>query len=175
MVIRNSFPGFAFALLVAGSIWSEPVSKAAASPAAVQTPDAPLTPAEIAAKRLHRSASPPLEHLAFSARQGFSLTMNSSEQVRAEIRNGAGRSLARATYTLEAGDWKLHPRNLPPGVYTVMLWTGEQLRAMRMKIEDPDRGTGSPEWILEKVPADSSQVPETHGRLAPAPGSVCPI
>jgi len=87
--------------------------------------------------------------------------------VTAEIRNGAGRVLARATYMLEAGDWKLHPKNLAPGLYTVLLKTGAHLRAMRMKIEDTERGPGSPEWVLEKVvetaPTDSAAARNLHG------------
>jgi hypothetical protein len=101
----------------------------------------------------------PLKRLIFSARQGFSLRMVSSQDVTAEIRNGAGRTLAHGSYTLEAGDWTLRPRNLAPGLYTVLLRTGPQLRSLRMKIEDSERGEGSPEWILEKA-ADSSAVRE---------------
>lgn len=101
----------------------------------------------------------PLKRLIFSARQGFSLRMVSSQDVTAEIRNGAGRTLAHGSYTLEAGDWTLRPRNLAPGLYTVLLRTGPQLRSLRMKIEDSERGQGSPQWILEKA-ADSSAVKE---------------
>ncbi len=98
-----------------------------------------------------------LKHLSFSARDGFSLRMISNQDVTAEIRNGAGRTLARTVYTLQAGDWTLRPRNLAPGLYTVLLRTGPQLRALRMKIEDSERGKGQPEWVLEKAAADSSQ------------------
>jgi hypothetical protein len=109
----------------------------------------------------------PLKRLIFSAKEGFSLRMISSQEVTAEIRNGAGRTLARSAYSLEAGDWTLRPRNLPPGLYTVLLRTGPQLRSMRMKIEDSERGKGSPEWVLEKAveKADDS----THAVDASAP------
>jgi len=79
----------------------------------------------------------------------------SNEEVTAEIRNGAGRILAHANFSLAAGDWKLHPKNLAPGLYTVLLRTGANLRSMRMKIEDVERGGGLPEWVLEKAPQDS--------------------
>jgi hypothetical protein len=146
---------------------------AAAAPpagtAAVAQP-ASVVPGEIAGKRVRKPA--PLQRLIFSARQGFSLRMVSNEQVTAEIRNGAGRTLARASYSLEAGDWKLHPKNLAPGLYTVLLKTGAQLRAMRMKIDDTERGPGSPEWVLERAPADSSAAPAAPDRGADsAPGA----
>jgi hypothetical protein len=99
----------------------------------------------------------PLKRLTFSAKDGFSLRMVSNQDVTAEIRNGAGRTLARGAYTLEAGDWTLRPRNLPPGLYTVLLRTGPQLRSMRLKIDDSERGKGAPEWLLEKV-SDSTRV-----------------
>jgi hypothetical protein len=123
--------------------------------AAFKDPAAPAAPDGRTAKvdpkkRFQRPA--PLKRLVFSARDGFSLRMVSNQDVTAEIRNGAGRTLARGAYTLEAGDWSLRPRNLPPGLYTVLLRTGPQLRALRMKIEDSERGKGSPEWVLVKTP-----------------------
>jgi|GEM_PF-3098201 len=103
----------------------------------------------------------PLKKLIFSARDGFSLRMVSSQDVTAEIRNGAGRTLARGDYTLEPGDWILRPRNMAPGLYTVHLRNGSQLRAVKMKIEDPVRGGGLPEWVLERAAPgfDSLQAP----------------
>jgi hypothetical protein len=121
-------------------------------------------------KRFHRPA--PLKRLIFSAREGFSLRMVSSQEVTAEIRNGAGRTLARGAYTLEAGDWTLRPRNLAPGLYTVLLRTGAQLRALRMKIEDSERGGGLPEWVLEKAPESSGVLdgsPQQGASVFPAP------
>lgn len=103
----------------------------------------------------------PLKKLIFSARDGFAMRMVSSQDVTAEIRNGAGRTLARGHYTLEPGDWVLRPRNLAPGLYTVHLTNGRQLRAVKMKIEDPVRGQGAPEWVLERAAPgfDSLQAP----------------
>lgn len=121
-------------------------------------------------KRFHRPA--PLKRLIFSARDGFSLRMVSSQEVTAEIRNGAGRTLARGAYTLEAGDWTLRPRNLAPGLYTVLLRTGPQLRALRMKIGNGERGGGLPEWVLEKAPAASGPLdapPQRDAIVFPAP------
>jgi hypothetical protein len=131
-----------------------------------------VTPGEIATKRLRKPA--PLQRLVFSARRGFSLRMISNEEVTAELRNGAGRTLARANYILEAGDWKLHPRNLQPGVYTVLLRTGAQLRSMRLKIDDVDRGHGKPEWVLEKAPADSAEIVEPQSGLDLVLDPACP-
>jgi hypothetical protein len=76
--------------------------------------------------------------------------MVSDQEVTAEIRNGAGRTLAHSSYTLQAGDWTLKPRNLAPGLYTVLLRTGPNLRSLRMKIVDAERGEGRPEWVLRK-------------------------
>lgn len=103
----------------------------------------------------------PLKKLIFSARDGFAMRMVSSQEVTAEIRNGAGRTLARGDYTLEPGDWILRPRNMAPGLYTVHLRNGRQLRAVKMKIEDPVRGAGLPEWVLERAAPgfDSLQAP----------------
>jgi hypothetical protein len=131
----------------------------------------PSRPVDFAKERVKRPA--PLKRLTYSAREGFSLRMVSNQDVTAEIRNGAGRTLARTACTLEAGDWTLRPRNLPPGLYTVLLRTGPQLRSMRMKIEDSERGKGSPEWVLEKA-ADSTQTPDPTlqrgAALVPVPG-----
>jgi hypothetical protein len=136
-------------------------SGASAAPAAAAGTAAsggdPSRPVDYAKERVKRPA--PLKRLIFSAREGFSLRMVSNQDVTAEIRNGAGRTLARTACTLEAGDWTLRPRNLPPGLYTVLLRTGPQLRSMRMKIEDSERGRGSPEWVLEKA-VDSTQSPD---------------
>jgi hypothetical protein len=136
---------------------------AQASPAASRSAAAPVPasakPVDPAKRRFQRPA--PLKRLVFSAREGFSLKMVSNQDVTAEIRNGAGRTLARAAYTLQAGDWTLRPRNLAPGLYTVLLRTGSQLRSMRMKIEGSERGEGSPEWVLEKAR-------DTHNAIDPA-------
>lgn len=135
-----------------------PSNSPAAPGEAVAALPSPLDPK----KRFRRPA--PLKRLTFSARQGFSLRMVSSQEVTAEIRNGAGRTLARGDYSLEAGDWTLRPRNLPPGLYTVMLRTGPQLRALRMKIEDSERGDGLPEWVLEKsLEKPLENAPESSG------------
>ncbi|MDB5047314.1 MAG: hypothetical protein JWO30_385 [Fibrobacteres bacterium] len=125
---------------------------ASAIPAAAASPKS----AEEVKSRFKRPPAP-LKRLTFSAKEGFALRMVSNQDVTAEIRNGAGRTLARTAYKLEAGDWTLRPRNLAPGLYTVLLRTGAQLRSMRMKIEDSERGKGSPEWVLEKV-SDSTRV-----------------
>lgn len=139
----------------AASIAKPPITVSAAAPGeAVAALPSPVDPK----KRFHRPA--PLKRLIFSARQGFSLRMVSSQEVTAEIRNGAGRILARGAYTLDAGDWTLRPRNLAPGLYTVLLRTGPQLRALRMKIEDSERGEGLPEWVLEK---SLEKAPESSG------------
>jgi hypothetical protein len=136
--------------LIASILYAEP-----AVPVVNPAPEAKTTAPVDPKKRFMRPA--PLKRLIFSARQGFSLRMISSQDVTAEIRNGAGRTLAHGSYTLEAGDWTLRPRNLAPGLYTVLLRTGPQLRSLRMKIEDSERGKGSPEWVLEKA-VDSSAV-----------------
>lgn len=163
MIKPNGIPLSAFflycALASAGTVEPVPGSPAAAGgPAAAAIPAKPpgaSAPANLVKARFKVPA--PLKRLTFSAREGFSLRMVSNQDVTAEIRNGAGRTLARNAYTLEAGDWTLRPRNLPPGLYTVLLRTGAQLRSMRMKIEDSERGKGSPEWVLEKV-VDSTHV-----------------
>lgn len=112
--------------------------------------------AALRAKRKPSRPPGPLKSLTFSAREGFSLRMVSDQDVTAEIRNGAGRTLARTAYTLQAGDWTLKPRNLAPGLYTVLLRTGPNLRSLRMKIVDAERGEGQPEWVLEKAAESSS-------------------
>lgn len=123
--------------------------------------------------RRHIKPPAPLKRLSFSAKDGFSLRMVSDQEVTAEIRNGAGRTLARTAYTLQAGDWTLKPRNLAPGLYTVLLRTGPNLRSLRMKIEDAERGKGQPEWVLEKAEKDSTRVPDPAAPrgafLIPAP------
>lgn len=142
----------------------------AASPAASRPAAAPekasAKPVDPARQRFQRPA--PLKRLVFSAREGFSLRMISNQDVTAEIRNGAGRTLARAAYTLQAGDWTLRPRNLAPGLYTVLLRTGSQLRSMRMKIEGSERGEGSPEWVLEKAKDSAKTVDPSVQRGASA-------
>jgi hypothetical protein len=112
----------------------------------------------------------PLKRLTYSAREGFALRMVSNQDVTAEIRNGAGRTLAYTARNLEAGDWTLRPRNLAPGLYTVLLRTGSNLRVLRLEIGDAERGQGGPEWLLEKA-ADSTLTPGVlprGARLAPA-------
>ncbi len=140
------------------SVRGNDAPSASAVPAANRAPAMKASPAPADPKQRFKPPAP-LKRLIFSARQGFSLRMISSQEVTAEIRNGAGRTLARGAYTLEAGDWTLRPRNLAPGLYTVLLRTGPQLRALRMKIDDAERGKGSPEWVLEKA-VDSSAVNE---------------
>lgn len=103
-------------------------------------------------------APAPLKRLTYSAREGFALRMVSNQDVTAEIRNGAGRTLAYTARNLEPGDWTLRPRNLAPGLYTVLLRTGPNLRVLRLEISDAERGQGGPEWLLEKA-ADSTLAP----------------
>ncbi len=115
----------------------------------------------------------PLKRLTYSAREGFALRMVSNQDVTAEIRNGAGRTLAYTARTLEAGDWTLRPRNLAPGLYTVLLRTGPNLRVLRLEIQDAERGQGGPEWQLEKA-ADSTLTPGVlprGARMPPADGA----
>ncbi|MEO7424262.1 MAG: hypothetical protein ABI036_03685 [Fibrobacteria bacterium] len=127
------------------------------------SPDAPPA-GKLVKARFQRPA--PLKRLTFSAKDGFSLRMVSNQDVTAEIRNGAGRTLARNAYKLEAGDWTLRPRNLPAGLYTVLLRTGPQLRSMRIRIEDSERGRGAPEWLLEKAPDSTRTVDPSAQRGA---------
>lgn len=98
----------------------------------------------------------PLQRLVYSHRHGFALRMARAEEVTAEIRNGAGRTLLHGSYTLKAGDWSLKPRNLEPGLYTVMLWTGTRLRALRLEIPAADKSRGKPEWLLAEMSAEQS-------------------
>jgi hypothetical protein len=135
-----------------------PAASAPAAPmAATEVPTRPLS-IPPRALRLKNPPPAPLRHLTYSAREGFALRMVSNQEVTAEIRNGAGRTLAYTERNLEAGDWTLRPRNLAPGLYTVLLRTGPNLRALRLKIEDVERGQGRPEWVVEKAP-DSTRAP----------------
>jgi hypothetical protein len=117
------------------------------------------------ALRLKNRPPAPLKHLSFSTTGGFALRMSGDQEITAEIRNGAGRTLAYTSRTLDPGEWTLRPRNLAPGLYTVLLRTGPNLRALRMKIEDAERGQGKPEWVLERVP-DSTGAPTALPRGA---------
>lgn len=116
------------------------------------------------AERLKSRPPAPLKRLTYSAREGFALRMVSGQEITAEIRNGAGRTVAFTARTLEAGDWTLRPRNLAPGLYTVLLRTGPNLRALRLKIEDAERGQGGPEWVLERA-SDSTKAPEAPPQI----------
>ncbi|HLP40044.1 MAG TPA: hypothetical protein VK465_00935 [Fibrobacteria bacterium] len=93
----------------------------------------------------------PLQRLVFSRLHGFSLRLTRPEEVTAEIRNGAGRALVHGTFSLAAGDWSLRPKNLEPGLYTVTLWTGSRLRALRLSIPNSDKARGNPEWVLTEL------------------------
>jgi hypothetical protein len=145
-----------------------PGPKPGAALAVVPAPSAVHAPAQESAPqrlsippRVARLKNPPpaaLKHLTYSSREGFALRMVSNQEVTAEIRNGAGRTLAFTARTLEAGDWTLRPRNLAPGFYTVLLRTGPNLRALRLKIDDVERGQGRPEWVVEKA-SDSTRAP----------------
>ncbi|MDQ3001334.1 MAG: hypothetical protein M3Y08_08745 [Fibrobacterota bacterium] len=143
--------------ILGAAVWADSPKIVSVIPAEAAPAASPASakPGDAARQRFKRPGSlkrpTPLKRLVFSAKEGFSLRMVSNQDVTAEIRNGAGRTLARTSYTLEAGDWTLRPRNLPPGLYTVLLRTGPQLRSMRMKIEGSERGDGSPEWVLEKA------------------------
>ena len=159
MMTPTWIPLSAFLLvsLLAAAAWADSPTMVSATPAGAAPAASPTSvkAGDPARQRFKRPGSPkrpaPLKRLVFSATDGFSLRMVSNQDVTAEIRNGAGRTLARTSYALEAGDWTLRPRNLPPGLYTVLLRTGPQLRSMRMKIEGSERGDGSPEWVLEKA------------------------
>jgi hypothetical protein len=169
--------GVAFAMLFALSARAAGPEKAPAQ-AAARKPPAPKAAARDSqagsaprAPRAIGKPPAPLKRLHYSARDGFALRMISEQEVSAEIRNGAGRTLAFTTRTLQAGDWTLRPRNLAPGLYTVLLRTGPNLRALRLKIEDAERPGGMPEWVVEKS-ADSSRSPAVlprGARLSPAP------
>jgi hypothetical protein len=98
----------------------------------------------------------PLQRLVYSPKVGFALRLTKDEQIIAEIRNGAGRSLMRGKYDLKAGDWSLRPRNLEPGLYTVMLWTGSRLRALRVNLPEYGKDRGTPDWTLRELTEDES-------------------
>lgn len=93
----------------------------------------------------------PLQRLVYSSRVGFALRMAQDEDVIAEIRNGAGRTVVHGGYSLKAGDWSLKPMNLEPGLYTVMLWTGSRLRALRLTIPAAGKQRGKPAWTLARM------------------------
>lgn len=152
-----------------GPVASAPVSSSHPGPTAAQRLLIP--PRAYRLKGAHPPA--PLKRLTYSAREGFALRMVSNQDVTAEIRNGAGRTLAYTARTLEAGDWTLRPRNLAPGLYTVLLRTGPNLRVLRLEIQDSERGQGGPEWQLEKA-ADSTLTPGVlprGARMPPADGA----
>lgn len=141
-------PGAALAAVPANGSASDPAKEPA--PQRLSIPPRAL--------RLKNPPPGPLKHLTYSSKEGFALRMVSNQEVTAEIRNGAGRTLAFTARTLEAGDWTLRPRNLAPGLYTVLLRTGPNLRALRLKIDDVERGQGGPEWVVEKA-SDSTRAP----------------
>src|SRR5690606_17609535 len=85
----------------------------------------------------------------------------------AEIRNGAGRTVLRGEFPMRAGDWSLTPRNMEPGLYTVKLWTGKRLRALRLEIPSAGKERGNPDWLLARLTAE-----EAAAALAPPPGLV---
>lgn len=159
-----------FALLAAvsaGASDGAPVAKAAppgsmraAAPEAPRPADTPSAAVPPRAQRLKSRPPAPLKRLTYNAKDGFMLRMIAQQEMTAEIRNGAGRTLAFTSRTLEAGDWTLRPRNLAPGLYTVLLRTGPNLRALRMKIENTERGEGRPEWVLERA-GDSARPPQS--------------
>ncbi len=171
---RPAFPiacflfAMAMPLAVAGA--DEKASQANPNPATMAP--ATVVPASLPAKgpatprltippramRLKNPPPAPLKHLTYSSREGFALRMVGNQEVTAEIRNGAGRTLAFTSRNLEAGDWTFRPRNLAPGFYTVLLRTGPNLRALHLKIDDAERGQGVPEWVVEKA-SDSTRSP----------------
>ncbi len=97
-----------------------------------------------------------LRRLVYSHRHGFALRLSKDEAVAAEINNGAGRAMLHGQYSLKAGDWSLKPRNLEPGLYTVKLWTGKNLRALRLEIPAADTGRGNPEWMVAALTPEQS-------------------
>lgn len=99
-----------------------------------------------------------LQRLVYSPALGFALRLSKDEQVIAEIRNGAGRTMIRGKFDLKAGDWSLKPRNLEPGLYTVMLWTGSRLRALRVTLPETDKNRGTPDWNLRPLGQEESLV-----------------
>jgi hypothetical protein len=98
----------------------------------------------------------PLRRLVYSADHGFALRLTQDEDITAEIRNGAGRTLVHGTWEVKAGDWSLKPRNLEPGLYTVMLWTGTRLRALRLTIPETGKDRGKPAWVLSELSPEQS-------------------
>jgi hypothetical protein len=95
----------------------------------------------------------PLVRLNFSSDSGFAISLRHEEDVVAEVINGAGRTIARAGYALDAGDWVLRPHALPVGLYTVKLWTGSRLRALRMNIHNQVKPKPGDKlgWTLERM------------------------
>lgn len=100
----------------------------------------------------------PLQRLVYSPEHGFSIRLTQDEDVAAEIQNGAGRTLVHGEYELKAGDWSLKPRNLEPGLYTIKLWTGTRLRALRVTIPESDKNRGTPDWNVRQLSDEESAV-----------------
>jgi hypothetical protein len=100
----------------------------------------------------------PLQRLVYTARHGFALRLSRDEQVVAEILNGAGRTVLRGEFPMAAGDWSLKPGGMKPGLYTVKLWTGKRLRALRLEIPAAGKGRGNPEWLLSRLSAEEAAV-----------------
>lgn len=98
----------------------------------------------------------PLRRLVYSAPHGFAMRLTQDEDITAEIRNGAGRTLVHGMWAVKAGDWSLKPRNLEPGLYTVMLWTGSRLRALRLAIPESGKDRGKPAWVLSPLSPEQS-------------------
>jgi hypothetical protein len=98
----------------------------------------------------------PLRRLVYSAGHGFAMRLTQDEDITAEIRNGAGRTLVHGMWAVKAGDWSLKPRNLEPGLYTVMLWTGSRLRALRLTIAESGKERGKPAWLLSELSPEQS-------------------
>lgn len=98
----------------------------------------------------------PLRRLVYSPAHGFALRLTQDEDITAEIRNGAGRTLVHGMWAVKAGDWSLKPRNLEPGLYTVMLWTGSRLRALRLSIPGSGKERGKPAWVLSELSPEQS-------------------
>lgn len=109
----------------------------------------------------------PLQRLVYTARHGFALRLSRDEQVVAEILNGAGRTVLRGEFPMPAGDWSLKPRSMEPGLYTVKLWTGRSLRALRLEIPSAGKERGNPEWLIARLTAEEAAV-----ALAPPVGVV---
>lgn len=98
----------------------------------------------------------PLRRLVYTSAHGFALRLTEDEDITAEIRNGAGRTLVHGMWEVKAGDWSLKPRNLEPGLYTVMLWTGSRLRALRLTIPESGKERGKPAWVLSQLSPEQS-------------------